>query len=180
MSMNQSAIMTFLGKPRARVMLDTSYAQVFGKTPGRLATMMRHEPDMITGGTAFAGNTMKAKAHAAALRALVREKSVSVKVVHEKGSLPMVAITKKTMRGQKGEDEETTITAVRRGPGRPRKHPRPEDRPKRKYTRRAVSEGQTNEAPAAVSSEQTSETPMIQSAPPSENPVVETKVETAA
>jgi len=34
MSMNQTAIMSFLGKPRNRVMLDTSYTNAFGRTPG--------------------------------------------------------------------------------------------------------------------------------------------------
>jgi len=140
--MNQTAIMSFLGKPRNRVMLDTSYTNAFGRTPGKIASLLRNDPMMISGGMGMVGKT-KAKAHAAALRALVREKQVSVKVLHEKGESPMVIITMKNSRGRKAEETARVITAEK--PRKKRKYTRrtqaeilaEANRPKRKYTKRS-------------------------------------------
>lgn len=133
MSMNQSNIQTFLARGNGRnvVRIETDYAIALGRTPSKLATMLRNEPEHITGGYGFSGNSQKAKAHAGALRALVREKKVKIKVFSEKGKLPSIIVVK----GRDTAEEAPKRKYTRRTPEQIEAAPK-----KRKYVRRTPEE----------------------------------------
>ncbi len=169
MSMNQSTILSFLSNPSHKVMLDTSYTNAFGKTPGRIARLLRDEPDNISGGFSMVGSKVKDRAHAVALRALVREKRVSLKV-DSTGEHPMIVVTRKTLRGRPPKETHDETPTKRTYTFRTKEEKEAEKtRVKRKYTRKAKpSENPTTPAEPIPLTQPVPQEPVPQEA--NENP----------